>query len=169
MCGEKGKLIPFYVDEVGSPPHVRGKAEKNGTFCPGVRITPACAGKSVVSESVFLLVEDHPRVCGEKLHLPRTFCWKKGSPPRMRGKDIKLTFDAGQLRITPAYAGKRNHSRYVVVIVGDHPRVCGEKLTVRVLEKSVKGSPPRMRGKVSLLQRSLMPRGITPAYAGKRQ
>ena len=25
VCGEKGKLIPFYVDEVGSPPRMRGK------------------------------------------------------------------------------------------------------------------------------------------------
>ena len=29
--------------------------------------------------------------------------------------------------ITPAYAGKSYHARYVVIIIRDHPRVCGEK------------------------------------------
>ena len=30
------------------------------------------------------------------------------------------------------------------------------------------GSPPRMRGKVTLRLRKFVPDGITPAYAGKR-
>ena len=45
----------------------------------------------------------------------------------MRGKanhGEKLeTFDG----ITPAYAGKRLESTYMLPDVGDHPRLCGEK------------------------------------------
>ena len=46
---------------------MRGKAEKNGTFCPGVRITPAYAGKSTALAVGAEGNKDYPRVCGEKL------------------------------------------------------------------------------------------------------
>ena len=53
-------------------------------------------------------------------------------------------------RITPAYAGK-SHS---VLIFGrcfrDHPRVCGEKTKHHNAVRVKIGSPPRMRGKVTL-------------------
>ena len=45
----------------------------------------------------------------------------------MRGKDIKLTFDAGKLRITPAYAGKSEADGLELPVGRDHPRICGEK------------------------------------------
>ena len=66
VCGEKGDLVPIYLDEVGSPPRMRGKAFQvgNAGSIPG----------------------DHPRVCGEKslqVVLPSGI---GGSPPRMRGK-----------------------------------------------------------------------------------
>ena len=50
-----------------------------------------------------------------------------GSPPRMRGKvqnELILRRDA---RITPAYAGKRDHPAFGELDDEDHPRVCGEK------------------------------------------
>ena len=50
----------------------------------------------------------------------------------------------------------------------DHPRVCGEKLSISSAHISQTGSPPRVRGKacLTLIIRLLL--GITPAYAGKR-
>ena len=72
-------------------------------------------------------------------------------------------------RITPAYAGKSRKRIYGKSKSQDHPCVCGEK------EKSAKndmksiGSPLRMRGKGQVLQRPLLEKGITPAYAGKRR
>ena len=68
----------------------------------------------------------------------------------MRGKDIKLTFDAGELRITPAYAGKRQRLCRVRPAQGDHPRVCGEKDDKNAANVARVGSPPRMRGKVKV-------------------
>ena len=66
VCGEKS----FHsLDESalpGSPPRVRGKASFFGIFCPGVRITPACAGKSLTQSLLLYFTQDHPRVCGEK-------------------------------------------------------------------------------------------------------
>ena len=49
----------------------------------------------------------------------------------------------------------------------DHPRVCGEKRFHLAHGLSVPGSPPRMRGKVTLLYALADREGITPAYAGK--
>ena len=90
-------------------------------------ITPAYAGKSWTHDSFCLLIEDHPRLCGEKFIFkllnsvhnqdhPR-LCGEKysnietcvsnmGSPPPMRGKGTFIEYGNVKFRITPAYAGK---------------------------------------------------------------
>ena len=73
------------------------------------------------------------------------------SPPRMRGKGPLPRDALPALGITPAYAGKSLWSGSVRVWVWDHPRVCGEKLGAGENVIPQKGSPPRMRGKVSQL------------------
>ena len=50
-------------------------------------ITPAYAGKSMTQSPMATAIRDHPRVCGEKRDMARK-----------QGREI---------RITPAYAGKR--------------------------------------------------------------
>ena len=70
-------------------------------------ITPAYAGKRGLRKRGSRNPADHPRICGEKWDKLPSETKQKGSPPHMRGKDVKLTMNAGQLRITPAYAGKR--------------------------------------------------------------
>ena len=54
------------------------------------------------------MLEDHPRVCGEKTYYQDSVYTTPGSPPRMRGK---------------VYADGLPQ-----LVNGDHPRVCGEKL-----------------------------------------
>ena len=49
-----------------------------------------------------------------------------------------------------------------------YPRVCGEKSRSWRTRRSVRGSPPHMRGKVHIDFFGLLCRRITPAYAGKR-
>ena len=93
----------------------------------------------------------------------------RGSPPRMRGKEIdRFGFLCG-LGITPAYAGKRVFRLFDCCGHGDHPRVCGEKLGTFTRSDALPGSPPRMRGKVTCRSGLKCLRGITPAYAGKRR
>ena len=90
--GEKGKLIPFYVDEVGSPPRGRGKDLSLLDRLLTQRITPAWAGKSRPRAAHPAPGRDHPRVGGEKLLfvVSRNLCL--GSPPRGRGKVTFLLF-----------------------------------------------------------------------------
>ena len=91
-----------------------------------------------------------------------------GSPPRMRGKDGYAVDPETGERITPAYAGKRVSLRTVLLRSWDHPRVCGEKARAYAMIYNEWGSPPRMRGKVHVRPTRSLQRGITPAYAGKR-
>ena len=71
------------------------------------RITPAYAGKSYDGFSSGSLVQDHPRVCGEKVLLSDFKHAADGSPPRMRGKAVGENLMPEYDGITPAYAGKR--------------------------------------------------------------
>ena len=111
--------------------------------------------------------EDHPRVCGEK---PRRSCHhrrRSGSPPRVRRKVMRDTPVKRASRITPACAGKRQKSHLSANLWQDHPRVCGEKLTGIGTDTTRKGSPPRVRGKVTSRYHVSAFTGITPACAGK--
>ena len=90
-------------------------------------ITPAYAGKSIPCRFPADGERDHPRVCGEKPAKISRDTAKKGSPPRMRGKDSEKSLSLWKAGITPAYAGKRGFLPFLGIAVRDHPRVCGEK------------------------------------------
>ena len=85
----------------------------------------------------------------------------------MRGKVNALPFRAYGMRITPAYAGKRDNGTTRKNSQRDHPRVCGEKQRMPAKKDKRMGSPPRMRGKGDQTTICLNDEGITPAYAGK--
>ena len=163
-------------------------------FCPPqplrlVWITPACAGKSSRNETCWHRPWDHPCVCREKRRNSRDPEVWQGSPPPVRGKDTAVQrepFLAGippprmqgkgnfhvvthtKVGITPARAGKSCPPQAPTFTRQDHPRVCREKSKLFPVDDAVKGSPPRMRGKVSAGKILLHDGGITPAYAGKR-
>ena len=69
--------------------------------------------------------------------------------------------------ITPAYAGKRAVFQLSLALTWDHPRLCGEKICLTVNSLYIQGSPPPMRGKVSVGGCNRGCHRITPAYAGK--
>ena len=122
-------------------------------FCPPQPlrfwITPACAGKRDNTGHIRHPIRDHPRVCGEKW-VPLVFSFSvQGSPPRMRGKAEQIHPEAGRKRITPAHAGKSWCADPSRSAGRDHPRVCGEKRKTLAPASSGKGSPPRVRGKVT--------------------
>ena len=68
----------------------------------------------------------------------------------MRGKAHNSAVDEYKTGITPAYAGKRTKQPLKCEGQQDHPRVCGEKTELTVVVNNKSGSPPRVRGKVSL-------------------
>ena len=151
----------------GSPPRMRGKAIQSRPDDSDHGITPAYAGKSLRRRSEMPILEDHPRVCGEKPADYVGYKLAEGSPPRMRGKEFGSKRKEKTMGITPAYAGKREIVEIDKTIVQDHPRVCGEKHQSFLSMNILQGSPPRMRGKVDNFRRGQTHPGITPAYAGK--
>ena len=153
---------------MGSPPRMRGKASALDVLPLPCGITPAYAGKSSEDTRRSGTNGDHPRVCGEKSFENGVKGYFEGSPPRMRGKAVDCPFSLPLVGITPAYAGKSAGSGHGGLCFWDHPRACGEKTEYRALVTAHQGSPPRMRGKVFIGQVCIAPKGITPAYAGKR-
>ena len=87
----------------------------------------------------------------------------------MRGKGCAFGNSRYRLRITPAYAGKRDNRYKHNHDPQDHPRLCGEKAVFILRHHDFLGSPPPMRGKGGLLSGGSATERITPAYAGKRR
>ena len=106
VCGEKEFLVTDFVQEIGSPPRVRGKALPMAEDSSATGITPACAGKRQNLIYHEKGSEDHPRVCGEKCSRPALNCVAGGSPPRVRGKVHDSVTSVRDGRITPACAWK---------------------------------------------------------------
>ena len=146
-CGENFSLQCSCFRCSGSPPQVRGKLQQYFPcfFHPG--ITPAGAGKTIIPCRFSVLAQDHPRRCGEnQLRIPNcAICL--GSPPQVRGKLGGSAIDYTKLRITPAGAGKTQTSYDVHGADRDHPRRCGENLSVSLRKHCPLGSPPQVRGK----------------------
>ena len=126
---------------------MRGKAYRQKIRHHVSRITPAYAGKRETLMCAAGLLEDHPRLCGEKHFRNFSISLRAGSPPPMRGK--VLAFVDFQFEFQ------------------DHPRLCGEKRFPCNHHRRGTGSPPPMRGKANSSHTRRCPSRITPAYAGK--
>ena len=107
LCGEKVCRQGRGCGTRGSPPPMRGKETALGDGAKQGRITPAYAGKRLNYATSIFGWEDHPRLCGEKVHTEPLSREAAGSPPPMRGKVSKCPPVDFFHRITPAYAGKR--------------------------------------------------------------
>ena len=106
MCGENVNGEGLSPLPLGSPPRVRGKRFPRATNHANLRITPACAGKTLPAVFFISRREDHPRVCGENERVCDMAEGIVGSPPRVRGKRIPALEGHILPGITPACAGK---------------------------------------------------------------
>ena len=85
---------------------------------------------------------------GEKILHSLSGFSASGSPPRGRGKEDWQGDLHNRQRITPAWAGKSAAVDAAAAAARDHPRVGGEKQTLKGTAPGRPGSPPRGRGKV---------------------
>ncbi len=167
MGGEKQTQPTETGRPLGSPPHGRGKAPARCPLMCCTRITPAWAGKREPGVLMVWQFQDHPRVGGEKRVQEILRKLETGSPPRGRGKDSGTVHGCGQLRIAPAWAGKRCSIQSIHEPCWDHPRVGGEKPPTRASMPQESGSPPRGRGKEVADEGIGGIIRITPAWTGK--
>ena len=112
-----------------------------------LRITPACAGKTLPEQASYLHQRDHPRMCG-------------------KNKCIMFSWDS-YARITPASAGKTEGSSSLWMCPQDYPRICGKNSNGDIISSAYPGSPPSVREKPDFLSVKIKNFGITPACAGK--
>ena len=84
----------------------------------------------------------------------------------MRGAPVNPADSFRYSGITPAYAGSTCKVRLSGSVRWDHPRVCGEHVSMTERMRLSSGSPPRMRGAQCHWWKNDYGRGITPAYAG---
>ena len=166
MCGEQVSLCTRYPHRLGSPPRVRGTEFGAKYALNPLRITPACAGNSVLADMEKHVAMDHPRVCGEQWSSAAALRCLLGSPPRVRGTVGESKEKLAQNRITPACAGNRLRYRCMSGMVGDHPRVCGEQRSPAHAPGQPPGSPPRVRGTGAKEVTMTDLKRITPACAG---
>ena len=110
MRGEDTVEIEGMFAALGSPPHARGRLPYGPFRSSSIRITPACAGKTVGPTSNLTVSSDHPRMRGEDIPTARAPARLHGSPPHARGRLLELKSKNYDLRITPACAGKTDRA-----------------------------------------------------------
>ena len=106
VCGENAVGFDTVDNFQGSSPRVRGKHRVFVLHRRGVRLIPACAGKTNSGGFRTGGAEAHPRVCGENKATARRPGTRLGSSPRVRGKRYRKGRSDDRRRLIPACAGK---------------------------------------------------------------
>ncbi len=146
VCGEHLFQRSDRQSGPGSSPRMRGTPCDLFLAAIEVGIIPAYAGNTDEFRKSSVILEDHPRVCGE--HLPNNQVCRRnlGSSPRMRGTRLLRVLAGIGAGIIPAYAGNTNSISNWTCGSRDHPRVCGEHALSLIRVELAPGSSPRMRG-----------------------
>ena len=150
----------------GSSPRVRGAVRDQARNGHRSGIIPARAGSRCIALVKLPRVWDHPRACGEQASRCAAFRSLSGSSPRVRGAVLSVGYLLDKCGIIPARAGSSNDNFAILIADGDHPRACGEQLTMDPEGDSSKGSSPRVRGAAPRALVASSPLGIIPARAG---
>ena len=145
----KGTCTPL-----GSPPLARERRIVRLAACTDVRITPACAGKTMGDITKIKAEEDHPRLRGkDTLGFP-SHCGRAGSPPLARERRVPAARNRGKPGITPACAGKTGLTSFQTIAPWDHPRLRGKDVKQFITKQDDSGSPPLARERPASIPRS---------------
>ena len=151
---------------MGSSPRVRGSPtiwlynpRDFGIIPAGAGLTPAwyCPGP---------LPGDHPRGCGAHFAYSNDGKNTWGSSPRVRGSLYFFELVDAVGGIIPAGAGLTGRSKLPRRSGWDHPRGCGAHNDRAMLQISMLGSSPRVRGSLEKFNLRYSGSGIIPAGAG---
>ena len=150
VCGENLRAPASRVRLLGTSPRMRGKRIADSTSTIRMGNIPAYAGKTLQLQPDQVILEEHPRVCGENCFIIIAIIFACGTSPRMRGKLPKAFGRMWDHRNIPAYAGKTPGAPHLAEPSSEHPRVCGENVSLLRGLGVVVGTSPRMRGKPSV-------------------
>ena len=112
-------------------------------------------------------LQAHPRVGGENEPGTPISGSDRGSSPRGRGKPCDEMSSQDPSRLIPAWAGKTDRDRAMLLLGAAHPRVGGENTVEMPCQMVSQGSSPRGRGKLFGEKPARTANGLIPAWAGK--
>ena len=165
-CGEHITVSHGDIMEAGSSPRLRGTQVRDWPRNILRGIIPALAGNTQPQPQSSHRYWDHPRACGEHERCAVTVAAGAGSSPRLRGTPEHYAVGSHSEGIIPALAGN-THARFVRPYRRrDHPRACGEHVTVPQDAILTAGSSPRLRGTRVVTEVLHDAHGIIPALAG---
>ncbi len=105
-------------------------------------------------------------MCGEHFIISARGLGKTGSSPHVRGAQFRGEFVDHLVGIIPACAGSTLARNAMRPIRRDHPRMCGEHKSPRMVRVAKAGSSPHVRGALVPVRADDDVRGIIPACAG---
>ena len=167
VCGANFSQSFWTLLATGSSPRVRGERLPMDTMRPGIRIIPACAGRTQTSAADMVSPPDHPRVCGANMVLGSYSKTTAGSSPRVRGEPGRTASRRPRGRIIPACAGRTVSGFQSWSAYQDHPRVCGANPKPNDWNANANGSSPRVRGEHHAHGPCSHKGRIIPACAGR--
>ena len=85
----------------------------------------------------------------------------------MRGKRERISSRFIRGRLIPAHAGKTKDGKSLIRVHRAHPRACGENGAAGGMTARIRGSSPRMRGKLQSPRQAPGAYRLIPAHAGK--
>ncbi len=132
-------------------------------------IIPARAGSTTDAAGRRRRWRDHPRSCGEHIHLSRGHHTRPGSSPLVRGALSRERSRILDGRIIPARAGSTYMAGGNAHRQRDHPRSCGEHSSFIAFASAMRGSSPLVRGAPLRNITQNLREGIIPARAGSTQ
>ena len=150
----------------GSSPHTRGAPLPHYRSACRIRISPAYAGSTPLTDLKSVGGGDHPRIRGEHDDGAGVVRMGRGSSPHTRGARFRDRALLQLRRIIPAYAGSTSSLSLLDAAGSDHPRIRGEHRHGFVGGGFPFGSSPHTRGAHGAGERDDLRRRIIPAYAG---
>ena len=166
-CGANLSTSSNSNSSAGSSPRVRGKRPRARDRVDRRRIIPARAGQTSTAFAPAFASSDHPRACGANARPTGHHDGLSGSSPRVRGKRCPAIRVVTRMRIIPARAGQTARSRCRCRTARDHPRACGANGHGQHVTVDVRGSSPRVRGKLRRPPAKTPVTRIIPARAGQ--
>ena len=151
----------------GSSPLTRGKPRQNRgrSLVPG--LIPAHAGKTPALPRLQRPGEAHPRSRGENFRMGGGGHFRSGSSPLTRGKLDLVRTQVRTIGLIPAHAGKTEQRSALAYASAAHPRSRGENASSSWSARSLSGSSPLTRGKLSHGWWGAFSLRLIPAHAGK--
>ena len=130
----------------GSSPHARGTLSEQTAYGLNPRFIPACAGNAHRWATLLREAAVHPRMRGERFEHPLLGGFNLGSSPHARGTPERRWPTCRLHRFIPACAGNAGEPGIWTRSMTVHPRMRGERSTVRRADLAIAGSSPHARG-----------------------